>query len=157
GRVASAQEPPAVPSDPTLTAPAGSPPSSDVPPAPPPGAPPPAPMSAPPPAPIAAPQPAPARPADEPIAGVGNGTMFLRSPANMFRFFPNGRRRRTGLFFHSNAPSSLFPHNSFCVSPARLELAGWIDNMVYFQIGGEFASPPAPANSNYVATDDFVA
>jgi phosphate-selective porin len=28
---------------------------------------------------------------------------------------------------------------------------------VYFQIGAEFFNPPAPANSNYVGTDDFVA
>jgi hypothetical protein len=153
GRTASAQEPPAVPSDPSLTAPPGAPPNPDAPP--PPAAP------TPPPAPVVVPAPVPvvvAAPpvAEEPLAGVSNGTMFLRSPDNLFQFFPNGRLQNDGYFFHSDAPSGV-PRNTFFVKRARLELAGWIDNVVYFQIGAEFASPPAPAGTNYVATDNFVA
>ncbi|HVU50045.1 MAG TPA: porin [Polyangia bacterium] len=99
---------------------------------------------------------APAPVVEEPLAGVSNSNMFLRSPDNMFVFFPNGRLQSDLYFFKSDAPSGV-PKNSFFVKRARLELAGWIDNVVYFQVGAEFASAPAPANSNYVATDDFVA
>jgi hypothetical protein len=102
-----------------------------------------------------APPPPPAA-AEEPLAGVSNGSMFLRSPDNLFMFFPNGRLQTDGYFFRSDAPSGV-PKDTFFVKRARLELAGWIDNVVYFQIGGEFASTPAPAASNFVATDDFVA
>jgi hypothetical protein len=97
-------------------------------------------------------------PADEPLAGVSNGTMFLRSPDNMFQFFPNGRLQNDGYFYKSAAPTSLVPHNTFLIKRARLELAGWIDQVVYFQIGGDFASgPSATGQTNLNATDDFVA
>jgi phosphate-selective porin OprO and OprP len=133
-RAASAQEPPAVPSDPTLAAPpAGAPPNAD---APPPAAPTPAPVVAPPPVPMAPPPPAPV--AEEPLAGVSNGTMFLRSPDNLFVFFPNGRLQMDGYFYKTSNAGE--PKNTFLLKRARLELAGWIDNIAYFQIGADFAT-----------------
>jgi hypothetical protein len=163
GRAASAQEPPAVPSDPTLSAPPGAPPNADAPPpAPPapPAAPPPplAPLTETPPPPVP-PAPVPAA-AEEPLAGVSNQNMFLRSPDNMFVFFPNGRLQMDGYFYKSDNTT---PKHTFLLRRARLELAGWIDNIVYFQIGADFASgtpsttqiPTSQTNIN--ATDDFVA
>jgi hypothetical protein len=152
---ASAQEPPAVPSDPSLGAPAAPPPSSE---APPPAAPEPAP---PPtavvvvPAPVAVAVPV-AEPA-EPLAGVSGQSMFLRSPDDTFQFFPNGRLQVDSYFYKSDAPSGV-PKNTFLLRRARLELAGWIDKIVYFQIGADFASgAPATGQTNINATDDFVA
>jgi hypothetical protein len=171
GRAAWAQEPPAVPADPTLTAPPGAPPNADVPP-PPPAAPPTPPAEAPPPPAPVAPPPAPPA-AEEPLAGVSNQTMFLRSPDNLFIFVPNGRLQTDGYFYGSE--NSGLPKNTFLLKRARLELAGWIDNIVYFQIGADFATgAPVAATSpgangaanttnasigqtNLNTTDDFVA
>jgi phosphate-selective porin len=81
--------------------------------------------------------------------------MFLRSPDNAFIFFPNGRLQTDGYFYKSGVPT---PKNSFLIKRARLELAGWVDNVVYFQIGADFASgAPATGQTNLNATDDFVA
>jgi hypothetical protein len=99
--------------------------------------------------------------------------MFLRSPDNMFVFFPNGRLQTDGYFYKSD--NAGLPKNTFLIKRARLELAGWIANIAYFQIGADFAtgaptlatnpgangaanttnSPLAQTNLN--ATDDFVA
>jgi hypothetical protein len=179
GRAAWAQEPPAVPADPNL-APPGAPPAAETPtpppaetptPTPPPAETPPPPP--PPPAPVVAPPPPPPAPVEEPLAGVSNQTMFLRSPDNMFIFFPNGRLQTDGYFYKTS--NSGEPRNSFLIKRARLELAGWIAQIAYFQIGADFASGAptlatnpgangastttnAPANqTNINATDDFVA
>jgi phosphate-selective porin len=120
----------------------------------------PAPMPAPALAPMT-PEPAPAAPAEEPLAGFSNGTAFLRSPDNAFVLFPNGRLQTDGYFFKTDSLGA--PHNGFLLKRARLELAGWVDNIAYFQIGADFAvatpsttnSPAAQTNIN--ATDDFVA
>lgn len=104
--------------------------------------------------------------AEEPLAGVSNQNMFLRSPDGMFVFFPNGRLQTDGYFFKSqnlNDHTPGQPRNSFLVKRARLELAGWVENIVYFQIGADFATglPSATtfptAQSQLNATDDFVA
>jgi hypothetical protein len=157
GRAASAQEPPAVPAEPGASPPPGAPPNADAP-APTP-APAPEPMTPPPPAPMT-PPPAPAA-AEEPLAGVSNQTMFLRSPDNLFVFFPNGRLQTDGYFYKSD--NSGLPKNTFLIKRARLELAGWVDNVVYFQIGADFATgTPSTttipvAQTNIITTDDFVA
>jgi hypothetical protein len=149
-RAAQAQEPPAVPADPSLSAPPGAPPNADAPPPPAPTPPPLAPM-APPPAPMAPP------PSEEPLAGFSNGTAFLRAPDNGFMLFPNGRLQTDGYFYKSDAPNGV-PKNTFLLKRARLELAGWVDNVVYFQIGADFATgAPAAGQTNLNATDDFVA
>jgi hypothetical protein len=157
-RVASAQEPPPG-APPAVPADVPPPPPADVPP------PPPAPMAAP--APMPAPMvpapmaPPPPPPPEEPLAGVSNGTAFLRSPDNAFILFPNGRLENDGYFYKSDAPSGV-PRNTFLIKRARLELAGWIDNIAYFQIGADFATgTPSTttipvAQSQLIATDDFV-
>jgi hypothetical protein len=153
---ARAQEPAAVPETST---PAGAPPAAplDAPPAA-------APVLLPPPvaAPVPAPAPAPTE-AAEPLAGFSNGTAFLRSPDDSFVLLPSGRLQTDAYFYKSDAASSAVPKNSFILKRARFELAGWIDRIVYFQIGGDFASgPPSTstipvAQTNISATDDFVA
>src|SRR5579863_83301 len=88
-RSAAAQDTPATPPMDQSAPPTGTPPAVETPPPAP--APAPAPATPPPPAPMeAAPPPSPPPPtltppgSEEPLAGVSNGTMFLRSPDNMF-------------------------------------------------------------------------
>ncbi len=96
----------------------------------------------------------------EPLAGVSDSTMFLRSPDDAFVFFPNGRLQVDTYVFHS---SDKVPNNSFLIRRARLELGGWISNLVFFSLAGDFAAgvpaaTGAPAiQSNLNTTDDFVA
>jgi hypothetical protein len=161
-RAATAQEPvpPMPPADQAAppTPPPGAPPAAEA-------VPPPAPMAAPPPAPMTPPPPPLAVPAaEEPLAGVSNQNMFLRSPDGMFVFFPNGRLQDDAYFYKSSAPYPLKPKNTFLLKRARLELAGWVGPWAYFQIGADFAAaPPTTAGNvagnqtNINATDDFVA
>jgi hypothetical protein len=124
----------------------------------------PAPMAAPAPmAPAVAPMAAEAPAVDnEPLAGISNGTAFMRSPDNEFILFPNGRLENDGYFYKSDSKGSV-PRNTFLIKRARLELAGWVGSWVYFQIGADFASAPPStttipvAQTNINATDDFVA
>jgi phosphate-selective porin len=96
----------------------------------------------------------------EPLAGFSDGTAFLRSPDNTFILFPNGRLQIDGLFYKSDIAG--LPKNTFLLRRARLELGGWVDNLVYFSIAGDFAAG-APAGAAPVAqtnlntTDDFIA
>jgi hypothetical protein len=157
---AQAQEPaapaaPSVPSDIGTAVPPAAPPAGDVPP---PAIPTPAPV-------IITTAPVvvttPPAPAEEPLAGVSNGTMFLRSPDNNFVFMPNGRLQMDGYFFKTQNAGE--PKNTFLLKRARLELAGWIDQLIYFQLGADFAQGvpsvttfPVP-QTNLNTTDDFVA
>jgi phosphate-selective porin len=133
------------------------PPSAAMPPPPPAEAPPP------PPAPVeivpAAPAPAAVVLPTEPLAGLSDGTAFLRSPDNTFILFPNGRLQIDGYAFKTDNPK---PNNTFLIRRARLELAGWIDNLFFFSLAGDFAvgapAGAAPvAQSNLATTDDYVA
>ena len=96
----------------------------------------------------------------EPLAGVSDGSMFLRSPDDTFVFFPNGRLQVDTYVFHSDDKT---PNNSFLIRRARLELAGWISGFAFFHLAGDFAAGvPAttgvPAvQSNLNATDAFIA
>jgi phosphate-selective porin len=120
---------------------------------------PPAPAAVAAPAPVAPPAPAPAPPS-EPLAGVSDGSLFLRSPDDAFVFFPNGRLQVDTYLFHSDNKT---PHDSFLVRRARLELAGWISGLAFFHLAGDFAAGvPATsgvpaAQSNLNTTDAFVA
>ena len=103
-------------------------------------------------------------PTNEPIAGVSDSVMFLRSPDGMFTFFPNGRLQNDiYLFKTSNASPSPTPNRTFLIKRARLELSGWIGTWVYFHLAGDFASSvPATSGvpvvqSNLATTDNFVA
>jgi len=147
-------EAPAAPPPPPLTE---TPPPAQPGPAPMPAAPPPVPPQ---------PEPTVVAPAalplsTDPIAGVSDGTMFLRSPDNMFVFFPNGRLQNDAYFFHTDIKSA--PTNAFLIRRARLELTGWIANFAYFSLAGDFAAGPpattgvAAVQTNLNTTDDFVA
>jgi hypothetical protein len=64
--------------------------------------------------------------------------------------------------FSSGIPRPPLPNNAFLIRRARLEAAGWIGPIVYFYIGGEFASGvPASADpvapSTIATSDDYVA
>jgi phosphate-selective porin len=108
---------------------------------------------------MAPPVPAPA-PAPEPLAGVSDGSMFLRSPDNGFVLLPGGRLQVDGYAFRNGAPQT--PNNTFLLKRARFELSGWIGGWAFFTVQGDFASAPpaAPAPAapaNIATTDDFVA
>jgi phosphate-selective porin len=96
----------------------------------------------------------------DPIAGVSDQSMFLRSPDNQFVFFPNGRLQNDIYIFHS---SDKVPNDTFLIRRARLELQGWIGPWFYFHLAGDFAagvpavSGVAAVQSNLNTTDDFVA
>jgi len=116
-----------------------------------------APVPALPPAPAPVP---PAVPSAEPLAGFTDGSAFLRSPDNTFILFPNGRLQVDGYVFKTDNAGK--PNNTFLLRRARLELAGWIDNLVFFSIAGDFAAgAPAGAapvaQSNLNTTDDYIA
>jgi len=95
----------------------------------------------------------------EPLAGWSDGTAFLRSPDNLFLLFPNGRLQIDGLFYHSDGDKT--PTDTFLIRRARIELAGWIGPMFYFNIAGDFAvGAPATtvpvAQTNLATTDNYV-
>lgn len=95
----------------------------------------------------------------EPLAGWSDGTLFLRSPDNLFQLFPNGRLHVDGYLF--DRPTNKLPMDTFLVKRARLEMFGWIGPWFGFNIAGDFAAAP-PAAQNPVAqsalnaTDNFV-
>jgi hypothetical protein len=92
--------------------------------------------------------------ADEPLAGFSDGQAFLRSADDAFQLFPSGRLQIDGYFFRG---ANKAPYRGFLDRRARLETAGWVGRIFYFQIGGDFAAAPNAALSNLNATDDFVA
>ncbi len=99
-------------------------------------------------------------PIQEPLIGFNNGTAFIRSPDNGFILFPNGRLQVDGYFLRSD---NLTPNPTALLRRARLELAGWVGQWVYFSIAGDFAQAPPPSAAapvlpaNLFTTDDFVA
>jgi len=95
--------------------------------------------------------------APEPLAGVSDQSMFLRSPDNTFVFLPNGRLQVDTYFYKSRDNKT--PNDSINLKTARLELAGWVSNLFYFYISGDFASAPAqttpnPGTQSFIATTD---
>jgi hypothetical protein len=139
-------DPPPAPAE----APAPVPPSAEVPPPPPPPPPPLIPM--------APPEPPP--PPTEPLAGVSDGSMFLRSPDHHFVLLPSGRLQVDGYAFSTKNENR--PNDGFLLKRARLELSGWIGGWAFFTIQGDFAvgapAGPAPvAQANIATTDDYVA
>jgi hypothetical protein len=98
----------------------------------------------------------PVAPPPEPLAGVTDQSMFLRSPDNEFVFFPNGRLQVDTLLYKSR---NKVPTDTMLVRTARLELAGWFSNLFYFYISGDFAAAPpsttpAPTTPASLATVD---
>lgn len=90
----------------------------------------------------------------EPLAGFSDGTAFLRSADNAFQLFPSGRLQIDGYYFKGNGNKT--PQPGFITRRARLEAAGWVGRMFFFQIAGDFAAAPNTGLSNLNATDDFV-
>ncbi|HMF41639.1 MAG TPA: porin [Polyangia bacterium] len=87
--------------------------------------------------------------------------LFVRSPGDEVVLFPGGRVQIDGAAFPRQTPKS-----GIYVRRARLELAGWLGRIFYFDASADFApSPPAgsdavapsalPATDNYVALAPF--
>ncbi len=135
-------EPPQTPEASQPEAPSPAPPEPEAPaPAPPPSPPPPPPAAA-----------------SEPLAGVSDGTIFLRSPDGYFQLLPNGRLQVDSYFYKSDLK---VPNNTALVRRARAEVAGWVGTF-FFSLAGDFAiGPPAAANpaapANLATTDDYLA
>src|SRR5215813_11655905 len=93
---------------------------------------------------------------NEPLGGWSDGTMFLRSPDNMFQLFPNGRLQVDGYFFKrddlagANPAGSRMPTDTILLRRARIEMFGWIGQWFGFNIAGDFALG-APAGADPVA------
>jgi Phosphate-selective porin O and P len=99
----------------------------------------------------------PGPPTDAPMAGISGDVTFLRTANNLFVVFPSARLQVDGAFFSTQAVKS-----GFSLKRVRLELAGWIGPGVYYNIAGDFASPPPAAvdpvaQSLLATTDDYVA
>jgi phosphate-selective porin len=147
---------------PAAAAPAPAAPAPMPPPPPPPPPPPVDVQPVPPPPPEPLPPPPPLTvvvPTGEPLAGFSDGTAFLRSPDNAFVLFPAGRLQ---VDFYSFKTDNTKPNNTFLLRRARLELNGWIDNLIFFSLQGDFAAGvPAGAApvavSNLATTDDYIA
>jgi phosphate-selective porin len=155
--VAQAAPPAPAPATPTPPPP---PPAAPMPPPPPVEAAPPPPPAPPPAEPVLVPAaPAPAL-TGEPLAGWSDGTAFLRSPDNSFILFPSGRLQIDGYAFKSDITG--LPKHSFLLRRARLELSGWVDQLVFWTIQGDFAAgvpaAAAPVTPSYLSTtDDYIA
>ena len=94
---------------------------------------------------------------NEPLAGISGDTTFFRSANNLFVLFPSARLQVDGAFFTTQSVKS-----GFSLKRVRLELSGWIGPGVYYNIAGDFASPPPgpadPVTQSFLATtDDYVA
>lgn len=95
----------------------------------------------------------------EPLAGVSDQSMFLRSPDNMFQFFPSGRLQVDTYLYKGR---NKMPNDTVLLRRARLELTGWVGGVAYFSIAGDFAAgvPSTagnPAAQSYLnTTDDYV-
>jgi phosphate-selective porin len=103
-----------------------------------------------PPAPLSAP---------EPLAGLSDGTPFLRSPDGDFVLFPGAQFQVDVYTFRSKNKT---PNNTFLLRSARLDLGGWVGPWVYFFLSGEFAQAPPPsaapvAPANLLTADEYVA
>jgi Phosphate-selective porin O and P len=116
----------------------------------------------------AVPEPAPAEPAPaaakrpEPAPGPTEAVGFsdhayVRTPGGEVVLFPGGRVQVDGAAFPRQTPKS-----GFYLRRARIELAGWVGRIFYFDVSADFApSPPPgsepPAPSALPATDNYVA
>jgi hypothetical protein len=112
------------------------------------------PAAAPAPAPVES-LPAPPGPGD-PLAGFAGERAFLRSPGNELVLFPSLLLQVMGAFF----PPQDNLKSGFSIRRARLELAGWMGPMFYFDLAGDFAPPPAAGPASVTGgppTDAYVA
>jgi hypothetical protein len=91
----------------------------------------------------------------DPVAGLGGEYAFLRSPGNEIVLFPGFLVQVGGAFF----PRQLDDLRSgFSLRRARLELAGWLGPMFYFDVAGDFVpSDVPPATGGRPPTDAYLA
>jgi Phosphate-selective porin O and P len=90
----------------------------------------------------------------EPLAGLAGERAFLRSPSNEIMLFPGFLLQVGGSFF----PKAGDLRSGFSLRRARLELAGWLGPMFYFDVAGDFAPGRDPAvHAGRPPTDAYVA
>jgi hypothetical protein len=107
-------------------------------------------VAAPPPAAASEPPPGP----HDPLAGLAGERAFLRSPNNEIVLFPSLLLQVGGSFF----PQQDNLRSGFSLRRARLELAGWMGSMFYFDVAGDFAPAGDPAiPGGHPPTDAYVA
>jgi hypothetical protein len=79
----------------------------------------------------------------DPLAGFAGERAFLRSPGNEVTLFPSFLLQVGGAFF----PQQNDLKSGFSLRRARLELAGWMGPMFYFDLAGDFAPAVSAASS----------
>jgi phosphate-selective porin len=93
-----------------------------------------------------------------PVEQIGDDAdgVFLRSRDGAIVLFPGGRLQVDAAFFQQQTPKS-----GAYLRRARLELAGWLGPLFYFDVSGDFAPPPPAgadvAPSALAASDDYLA
>lgn len=91
----------------------------------------------------------------EPLAGFAGERAFVRTPNNEIVLFPSVLLQVGGGFF----PQQRYGLTSgFTLRRARVELAGWMGPMFYFDLAGDFAPDADPASpTGRPPTDAYVA
>jgi phosphate-selective porin OprO and OprP len=91
----------------------------------------------------------------DPLAGFAGERAFLRTPSNEIVLFPSVLLQVGGAFF----PQQQYDLRSgFYLRRARVELAGWMGPMFYFDVAGDFAPDADPASTAaHPPTDAYVA
>ncbi|HVU50030.1 MAG TPA: porin [Polyangia bacterium] len=91
----------------------------------------------------------------DPLAGLAGEHAFLRSPSNEIVLFPGFLLQVGGAFY----PRQLDDLRSgFTLRRARLELAGWLGPMFYFDVAGDFtAADGPPASGGRPPSDAYLA
>jgi phosphate-selective porin len=90
-----------------------------------------------------------------PIGGFADG-LYLQTHDGQIVLFPGARVQVDGAFFPRQSPKS-----GVYLRRARVELRGWLGQLFYFDVSGDFA-PAAPAGadvapSTFPASDDYLA
>jgi len=105
---------------------------------------------------------APARstPPAEASAGASDDNVIRRAADDGFVVFPVGRLQVDSYLFRTDNQA---PNETFLIRRARVEVGGWIGNLAYFHLSGDFAgalpnvSSAPGGSSTFAATDNFIA
>ena len=91
----------------------------------------------------------------DPLAGFAGERAFVRTPSNELVLFPSLLLQVGGAFF----PQQQYDLKSgFYLRRARVELAGWMGPMFYFDLAGDFAPDASPTSpTGHPPTDAYVA
>jgi hypothetical protein len=91
---------------------------------------------------------------NEPLAGFAGERAFIRSPGNEIVLFPGALVQVGGGFF----PQQDTLRSGFSLRHARLELAGWLGPLFYFDLAGDFAPETGPvASGGRTPSDAYLA